>query len=47
MKENIPTVTRIMKELTDIKDQFTSEGNKKQMDDIIYELADMREIMDF
>ena len=47
MKENIPTITRIMKELTDIKDQFTSEGNKKQMDDIIYELADMRELMDY
>jgi hypothetical protein len=47
MKENIPTITRIMKELTDIKDQFTSKASQDQMNDIIYDLADMRDIMDY
>ena len=47
MKENIPTITRIMKELTDIKDQFSSKASQDQVDDIIYLLADMRDIMDY
>ena len=36
-----------MKELTDIKDQFTSKASQDQMNDIIYDLADMRDIMDY
>ncbi len=47
MKEHIPTITRIMKELTDIKDQFESKASQDQMNDIIYELADMRDLMNY
>ena len=47
MKEHIQTITRIMKELTDIKDQFESKALQNQMNDIIYDLADMRDLMNY
>jgi hypothetical protein len=36
-----------MKELTDIKDQFESKALQNQMNDIIYDLADMRDLMNY
>ncbi len=36
-----------MKELTDIKDQFQSKATKQEIDEIIYALSDLRDLMDY
>ena len=47
MKEDIPKIKEMMRELTRIKDKFDSDVSKDIVDKIIFDLKELTELMDF
>ena len=47
MREEIPKIKEMMKELARISDKFTSQGTKEEIKDIVFRLKDLIELCDF
>lgn len=47
MKEEIPKLKQMMKDLTDLKDKVQSQGNKGKIGGIIVEIKELCELLDF
>ena len=47
MKEEIPKIKQMMKDLTMLKDKFTSQGNKEVVNEIIYKLKELAELCEY
>jgi len=47
MKDQIPAITQMMKDLTTLSYKFTSEATKQQVLGIVEDLKMLRELMDY
>lgn len=47
MKEEIPQIKQMMKDLTNLMDKFTSQGNKDFVKEIIEKLKELAELCSY